>query len=153
MADKKFLIVYFSWSGNVRKKAAQIAEKLNADSFELIPAEAYSKVYDECLKQVIREVEENLLPDYKDDIPNFGDYTDIVLGYPAWAYTCPKIILSFIGKHDFTGKRVHLFNTHLGSGSVGTEDIQKACKGALSVDKSIDAGKLTDRDIEKWRNA
>lgn len=150
MADKKFLVAYFSWSGNAKKIAVRVAGKLDADCFEIVPSEAYSKVYDECLKQVIREVEENLLPDYLGDVSGFDDYTDIILGYPAWAYTCPKIILSFIKKHDFTGKRVHLFNTHLGSGSVGTEDIRKACKGAVSVDKSIDAGRLTDQDIEKW---
>ncbi|MCM1345312.1 MAG: hypothetical protein NC246_15935 [Muribaculaceae bacterium] len=153
MADRKFLVVYFSWSGNAKKTAIRIAEKLGADSFEIVPAEPYSQVYDECLKQVIREVEENLLPDYQGDAPNFEDYTDIILGYPAWAYTCPKIILSFIEKHDFTGKKVHLFNTHLGSGSVGTEDIRKACRGAVSVDKSIDANRLTDQDIEKWQNS
>lgn len=65
MADKKFLIVYFLWSGNAKKTAARVAEKLDADCFEIVPTEPYSKVYDECLKQVIREVEGNLLPDYQ----------------------------------------------------------------------------------------
>ncbi|MCM1060196.1 MAG: flavodoxin [Eubacterium sp.] len=153
MTEKKFLVVYFSWSGNAKKAAVRTAKKLNADIFEIVPEEAYSKVYDECLKRVIREVEEGLLPAYKNDVPNFDDYTDIVFGYPAWAYTCPKIVLSFINKHDFKGKKVHLFNTHLGSGSVGTDDIKNACSGAVSVDKSIDASKLTDRDIEKWQNS
>ena len=59
------------------------------------------------------------------------------------------IILSFLEQYDFTGKRVHLFNTHMGSHSVGTELIREHCKG--EVIESKDANELKqESQIKAW---
>ena len=50
---------------------------------------------------------------------------------------------------DFTGKKVHLFNTHMGSHSVGTELIREHCKG--EVFDSKDANQLKqETQIRAW---
>ena len=41
MEGKKILVAYFSWSGNTREAAKYIAQKLNADEFEIIREKAY----------------------------------------------------------------------------------------------------------------
>ena len=102
-----------------------------------------------CAKAAKVERDKNQRPEFIGKIENFDEYTDIVIGYPAWWHTCPMIILSFLDKYDCAGKKVHLFNTHMGSHSVGSELIREHCKG--EVFDSMDANKLKqDSQIREW---
>lgn len=144
----KMLIAYFSWSGHTKKAAEQIARATGGDLFEIVPKKKYSKIYPICAAQAKKEHDKDMRPEVAGKVENFDEYTDIVIGYPAWWYTCPMIVLSFLEQYDFTGKNVHLFNTHMGSGSTGTEDVRKHCKG--NVSQSLDANSLTDEKIKNW---
>ncbi|SFX13773.1 flavodoxin [Ruminococcus sp. XPD3002] len=148
MPERKFLTVFFSWGGHTRKAAKMIAETTSSDLFELKPEKAYSKIYPICAAQAKKERDKNVRPSFQDDIADLSKYTDIVIGYPAWWYTCPMIVLSFLEQYDFTDKNVYLFNTHGGSGSVGTDDVKKLCRG--NVHKSIDGNHLTEAAVREW---
>ncbi len=87
-------------------------------------------------------------PAFAGGIADLSQYTDIVIGYPAWWYTCPMIVLRFLEQYDLTGKNVYLFNTHGGSGPVGTDDVKKLCSG--TVHKSIDGNHLTQDTVREW---
>ena len=150
MPERKFLTVFFSWGGHTRKAAKMIAKTTSGDLFELKPEKAYSKIYPICAAQAKKERDKDTRPPYVGGIADISQYTDIVIGYPAWWYTCPMIVLSFLEQYDLTGKNVYLFNTHGGSGSVGTDDIKKLCKG--NVYKSIDGNHLTEADVREWLN-
>lgn len=150
MPERKFLTVFFSWGGHTRKAAKMITETTGGDQFELKPEKAYSKIYPICVTQAKKERDKDSRPSYAGVIADISQYTDIVIGYPAWWYTCPMIVLSFLEQYDLTGKNVYLFNTHGGSGSVGTDDIKKLCKG--NVHKSIDGNHLTEADVREWLN-
>ena len=150
MPERKFLTVFFSWGGHTRKAAKMIAKTTSGDLFELKPEKAYSKIYPICAAQAKKERDKDTRPPYVGGIADISQYTDIVIGYPAWWYTCPMIVLSFLEQYDLTGKNVYLFNTHGGSGSVGTDDIKKLCKG--NVHKSIDGNHLTEADVREWLN-
>lgn len=79
---------------------------------------------------------------------------EIYLGYPNYWGTMPMAVYTFLENYDFSGKKIHPFCTHEGSGLSGTEkDIQKAAKGA-KVEKglaihgsSVDNAKHA---VEKW---
>ena len=56
---------------------------------------------------------------------------DIYLGYPNYCSTMPMAVYTFLEHYDFTGKTIHPFCTHEGSGLSDTEnDIRKAAHGA-----------------------
>lgn len=150
MTDRKFLTVYFSWGGHTGKAARLIKEVTGGDIFELRPEKSYSKIYPICAAQAKKERDKDARPSFEGGIADISQYTDIVAGYPAWWYTCPMIVLSFLEQYDLTGKNVYLFNTHGGSGPVGTDDVKKLCRG--NVHKSIDGNHLTEAAVREWLN-
>ena len=150
MTERKFLTVYFSWGGHTGKAARLIKEVTGGDIFELRPEKSYSKIYPICAAQAKKERDKDARPSFEGEIADISQYTDIVAGYPAWWYTCPMIVLSFLEQYDLTGKNVYLFNTHGGSGPVGTDDVKKLCRG--NVHKSIDGNHLTEAAVREWLN-
>ena len=150
MTERKFLTVYFSWGGHTGKAARLIKEVTGSDIFELRPEKSYSKIYPICAAQAKKERDKDARPSFEGEIADISQYTDIVAGYPAWWYTCPMIVLSFLEQYDLTGKNVYLFNTHGGSGPVGTDDVKKLCRG--NVHKSIDGNHLTEAAVREWLN-
>ena len=51
--------------------------------------------------------------------------------YPNYCSTMPMAVYTFLEHYDFTGKTIHPFCTHEGSGLSDTEnDIRKAAHGA-----------------------
>lgn len=145
----KTLIAYFSWSGHAKMTAERIARVTGGNLFEIVPVEKYPRLYARCAIMAKAERDKNARPALIGKIENFEEYTDVIIGYPAWWHTCPMIILSFLEQYDFTGKTVHLFNTHMGSHSVGTELIREHCKG--EVIESKDANELKqESQIKAW---
>lgn len=139
--DGKKLVVFFSHTGenynvgyieegNTHVIADIIAEATGADMFEIVPAEAYPKSYDECIAVAKREKESNARPLIKGDAKT-EDYDIIFIGYPNWWGEVPMCVYTFIEKHDWHGKTVIPFITHEGSGMGGTDrKIARACEGA-----------------------
>lgn len=85
---------------------------------------------------------------------NLDQYDEIYLGYPNYCGTMPMAVYTFLESFDFTGKKIHPFCTHEGSGLSGTEqDIRNAAKGAavgkgLAIHgSSVDAAKPA---LQKW---
>ena len=145
----KTLVAYFSWSGHAKMTAERIARVTGGNLFEIVPVNKYPRLYAKCAKIAKAERDKNQRPEFIGNIENFDQYTDVIIGYPAWWHTCPMIILTFLDKYDFTGKKVHLFNTHMGAHSVCSELIREHCKG--EVFDSMDASKLRQDDqIKEW---
>jgi Flavodoxin len=59
------LVVYFSRSGNTRLIASHVRRILNADLFEIQPAQPYPEDYDATVRQAERERDIGLLPPLK----------------------------------------------------------------------------------------
>ena len=145
----KTLIAYFSWSGHARMTADRIARVTGGNLFEIVPQVEYPRHYAKCAIKAKAELAENARPAFVGEVENFDDYTDIIIGYPAWWHTCPMIILTFLEKYDFTGKTVRLFNTHMGSHTVGTDLIREHCKGEVLESKDANALKK-ESQIKEW---
>lgn len=65
-------------------------------------------------------------------MPNLDDYDEIYLGYPNYCGTMPMAVYTFLEAFDFTGKTIHPFCTHEGSGlSNSVNDIKNTAKSAV----------------------
>lgn len=140
--------------GNTEKVANMIGEITGADLFKIEQKEAYSADYQECIAEAKKDLQENKRPEVLNLPANLDAYDEIYLGYPNYWGTMPMAVYTFLENYDFSGKKIHPFCTHEGSGLSGTEkDIAKAAKGA-KVEKglaihgsSVDSAKHA---VEKW---
>ncbi|MCD7778718.1 MAG: NAD(P)H-dependent oxidoreductase [Clostridiales bacterium] len=114
------LVVYFSWSGNTRTIANEIASLTGADIFELTPVTPYSDDYDTVLEEAQTEQSENARPEINGSIENFDSYDVIYLGFPNWWGDMPMILYSFLDDYDLSGKTIAPFVSSGGSGFSNT---------------------------------
>lgn len=123
--------------GNTEKAAKMLAELTGADLFKIEQKKPYSANYRACVEQARKDKQENARPELVALPEDFDKYNEIYLGYPNYCGTMPMAVYMFLESLDFSGKRIHPFCTHEGSGLAGTErDIQKAAKGAV-VEKGL----------------
>ena len=140
--------------GNTEKAAKMLTELTGADIFKIEQKKPYSANYRTCVEQARKDKQENARPELVALPEDFDKYNEIYLGYPNYCGTMPMAVYTFLESLDFSGKRIHPFCTHEGSGLAGTErDIQKAAKGAV-VEKglaihgsSVDSAKNA---LQKW---
>ena len=73
------LVVYYSFTGNSKKVAEYVKEKLKADILELEPEVAFSTDYDEVVDLGQDEVNNNTLREIEDININLDNYDTIIL--------------------------------------------------------------------------
>ena len=140
--------------GNTEKAAKMIAEFTGADLFKIEQKESYSANYRACVEQARKDKQENARPELVFLPENFDQYDEIYLGYPNYCGTMPMAVYTFLESLDFSGKKIHPFCTHEGSGLSGTESDIKNCAPTSIVEKGIaihgshvDSAKAT---LEEW---
>ena len=117
--------------GNTERVAEMLAEHTGGDLFQIRQAQPYSDDYRTCVAQARADWQKNARPEVADLPENLDEYEEIYLGYPNYCGTMPMAVYTFLEHFDFTGKVIHPFCTHEGSGLSTTEaDIQKAAPGA-----------------------
>lgn len=114
----KILIAYFSWGGNTKGVAEEIANQTDADIFEITLTEPYSTDYNTVLEQSQHDQNIQARPEIENHIENIDDYDIILLGYPNWWASVPMPIASFLEEYDFSGKTIIPFCSH-GGGRFG----------------------------------
>lgn len=146
----KSLIVYFSWSGNCQKIAERIQEATGADMFRLEAANPYPTEYKPTEARVIDEVTHDTMVEYVGGVDGWDEYDTVFVGYPVWGYTIPQILKKFLLDHDWSGKRIAPFNSHLGSGEGGTHaKIAAAAPGAEMLPGIVIGGKMVGMQLGK----
>ena len=135
------LITYFSAEGTTAKVAKDYAQSINADVFEIVPKEPYTKADINYINPISRCNREQLggrdVP-VEGSIENFDKYDTVYIGFPIWYGQAPRVIHTFARGYDWTGKMVHLFATSGGSGIGKTaEKLSPSLEGALSVDAKL----------------
>lgn len=160
-ANDKTLVVYFSRTGenynvgNIEKGnthiiADMIAEKTNADMFEITTVNKYPETYDDCTKAAKQEKDNNARPDIVGTVENMEQYDTVFIGYPIWWSDMPMAVYTFLESYDFSGKTIIPFCTHEGSGLSGTpNNIQNACPSATVL---TDAFEIRGRDAQNAQN-
>ena len=112
------LIAYFSWGGNTRGIAEEIAGQTGADLFEIECVTPYSTNYNTVLEQAQNDQNIQARPELAAHVEDMEQYDIIILGYPNWWASIPMPIASFLEEYDFTGKTIVPFCSH-GGGRFG----------------------------------
>lgn len=116
------LVVYFSASGSTEAVAGYIADALDADLFEIVPATPYTSAdlnWTEPSSRVNAEHEDTSLRNIEleaNTVENWDSYDTVLIGYPIWWGIAAWPTDSFVKANDFTGKTVIPFCTSASSG-------------------------------------
>jgi flavodoxin len=158
----KILVAYFSWSGNARALAGQIARETGGDLFEIKTVKAYPNTYNECIAVARQEQNDNARPALSGRVANMAQYGTVFLCYPNWWGTLPMGVFTFLEAYDFSGKTMYPLITHGGSRfGRSLDDIKKLCPRVvlgegLSVSafdtNPTDSTRVTtpNRDVTSW---
>ena len=140
--------------GNTEKAAEMLAELTGGELFKIEQAQPYSEDYQNCIAEAKADLRKKARPEVLNLLDDLDAYDEIYLGYPNYWGTMPMAVYTFLEHYDFTGKTIHPFCTHEGSGLAGTvRDVQRAAPGAvvtkgLAIHGSdVDSAKAT---LEKW---
>ena len=150
----KKLVAYFSASGTTRKIAEMIAQAAEADLYEIMPKQPYSKAdlnwMDKKSRSSVEMSDKKSRPEIIDTDVSINMYDEIILGFPIWWYVAPTIINTFLESFDFTGKRIILFATSGGSGFGNTlRELQLSAPDAVIVEGQV-FGRAAKQEIEEW---
>ncbi len=71
-------------------------------------------------------------PKMADASAKIGDYDRILVGFPIWWGTAPRIINTFLESYDFSGKTIGLFADVLAAAGMGrtAKELASSCAGA-----------------------
>ena len=140
--------------GNTKKAAEKIAELTGADLFEIVQEVPYAADYDTCIAEAKRDLKAKARPKVKNLPESLDAYDEVYLGYPNYWGTMPMAVYTFLEAYGFSGKTIHPFCTHEGSGLSGTvADIEKAAAGAAVTQGLAIHGSEVDHAgamIERW---
>lgn len=140
--------------GNTEKAANMIAEVTGAELFKIEQQAPYAADYDTCIAQAKKDLKAKARPELVSIPDSLDGYDEIYLGYPNYWGDMPMVVYTFLENFNWSGKIIHPFCTHEGSGLSGTErKIQTVCKGATVTNGLAIHGSSVDRAktaIEKW---
>lgn len=166
--NPKRLVVFYSRSGqnyvagdivdlpvgNTARLARTLAEKLGADLHEIKTVKTYPVDYRETTAVAQKELDEETRPAVAGDLPDVSAYDEIYIGHPIWWGRAPRVILTFVEQFDWTGKTVHLFCTHEGSGiRQSAAELRPKFKGAtVHAELSLAGHRIDEREaaVERY---
>lgn len=150
----KKLVAYFSASGTTKKIAEMIASAAEADLYEIMPEQPYSKAdlnwMDKNSRSSVEMSDKKSRPAIADTDVQIDKYDEIILGFPIWWYVAPTIINTFLESYDFSGKKIVLFATSGGSGFGNTvSELQLSAPNTVIVEGKV-FNKTTKQEIAEW---
>lgn len=156
-APKSVLVAYYSATGHTQAVAEKIAAHLDADLFELVPAEPYSQDdlnYNDEQSRVVKEHEDPALQEVAlatTTPENFDQYETVFIGYPLWWGQAAWPVDSFATDNDFTGKTVVPFCTSASSplGS-SAQNLHALNQTGTWLDGMRFSSSATQDDIDEW---
>lgn len=154
------LVVYFSAQGHTEEVAEKLANDLNADIFEIEPADPYSNGdldWTDDDSRVSKEHEDESLRDVEletTDVPNWDSYDTVLIGYPIWWGIAAWPVDTFVKANDFNGKTVIPFCTSASSGLGESGDLlEEEANGGNWLEGHRFSSNPSDSDIEEWANS
>lgn len=153
----KTLVAYYSATGNTKAVAGTIADSLDADLFEIIPAQPYTSEdlnWSDENSRVSKEHEDESLRTMEltaATVENWDEYDTVFIGYPIWWGIAAWPVDAFIAANDFTGKTVIPFATSSSSGlgESGTLLAQQAGTGDWLDGQRFRSGESED-SVREW---
>lgn len=155
----KILVIYYSFTGNGKKVAEYVKEKLNADILELEPEVPFSSDYDE----VVREWQNN---DIKRDVNikpvnvDLSKYNKIVLITCTWWYGISPVMKKFLKDYDLSEKDIIVASSNAGWIGHCFKDYEillpnSNINGELDLRFSAETGRrdemiTSQKEIDRW---
>mgnify|MGYP004481674089 CR=1 FL=1 len=134
--------------GSTEKAAEMLAGLTGGELYKIQQVQPYSEEYQTCIAQAKADLQKNARPEVLDLPDDLDAYNTIYLGYPNYWGTMPMAVYTFLEHYDFTGKTIHPFCTHEGSGLSHTvQDIEHTSFGKVKRKQqkcSIHAGLRRD---------
>ncbi|MCQ2982956.1 MAG: NAD(P)H-dependent oxidoreductase [Treponemataceae bacterium] len=158
------VVCYFSCTGNTRALAETASKVLNADLFEIVPEEQYTDAdidwHDSNSRSSIECNDSKSRPAIKTLKPVQGDnkafdvskYDTVVLAFPIWWNSAPKIMWNFVEQNDLSGKTVVVICTSGSSSISGAEkDLKaRASKSAIWKRGSRFTATTSESELKKY---
>ena len=146
----KTLVAYFSASGTTAHTAKEIAQAVDADLYEIRPAQPYTTAdldwNDKRSRSTVEMNDPACRPENAGAVENMEQYDTIFVGFPIWWYVEPRIVDTFLESYDFSGKTVIPFATSGGSGiSRAEKSLREHCPKA-----NWKQGKLVNSGAGVW---
>jgi len=150
----KILVAYFSCTNNTKRAALEVAELLNAETFEIVPAQPYTKedldYHIEDCRANVEQKEHNARPEIKNKIANPAQYKAVVIAFPIWWGEEPRIIDTFVESNDLKGKIIVPVCTSGGSDIMtATQNLRLLCKGS-DVRDGKRLGIISKDEVKAW---
>ncbi|MEY8330151.1 aldo/keto reductase [Lachnospiraceae bacterium 48-33] len=148
------LVVYFSATGTTKPLAEYAADILNADIYEIVPSDPYTKEDLAYYTNGRADKEQNdpsARPAISGSVSDMDKYNTVILGYPIWHGQAPRIINTFLESYDFSGKIILPFCTSHSSG-IGSSDtnLHTLAENAKWLDGRRFAAGTGREEIEGW---
>ena len=151
------IIIYFTYTGNTKKIAEKIKEKLNCDILEIKTVIPYSKDYDTVVNDEQNSESSNHLPEIQNLNIDLSNYDEIILGTPVWWYRPVPAIRTFLTQNDLSGKIIKPYATNAGWLGRTFKEIKDLCpnsnveNGMNIVFESYSDNLVTSPDeIDNW---
>ena len=135
---RRYLIAYFTASASRRteKISEKIADVIDADLYEIVPAVPYTE--DDLnwnnpkSRTGIEMNDPASRPKIAGELPDISHYETIFVGFPIWWYVAPHIVNTFLESYDLKDKTIVPFATSGGS-PMGdtTAHLRPSAEGAL----------------------
>lgn len=153
--ETKVLVAYFSATNTTEGVAEQIANGLNADLYEIVPAEPYTDAdldyNDNNSRSTLEMNNPDARPAISGSVENMEQYDIVFIGYPIWWSEAPRIVSTFVESYDFSGKTIVPFCTSGGSGiGSSASNLEQLTSGATWLDGQRLNGSDSQDTIMEW---
>ena len=151
----KTLVTYFSATNTTKRVAEKINRVIEGDLFEIKPVKEYTNEdlnwTNKTSRTSIEMDDINSRPEIENKVSNISEYDKVLIGFPIWWYTCPRIINTFIEENDLTNKKIYLFATSGGSGiEQSINDLRKMYSILNIVDGKRFSISFNNEEIISW---
>ena len=140
--------------GLTERVAKEIAKQTDAKLFELKTAKKYPATYNETADQTRKELDDLAKVEFAENV-DISSYDNVIIGFPIYWGTFPRVFASWFETQDFTDKHVYVSVTSQGSRfGKSIQDVKEAAKGAHGVHQLVDFKSaelvgLSDDDLAK----
>lgn len=154
---KRVLVAYFSATNTTKGVAETIADRLDADLYEITPAVPYTSAdldyHDDGSRSTIEMNDPNARPAISGSVNNMEQYDIVFIGYPIWWGEAPRILSTFAESYSFSGKTVVPFCTS-GSSGVGSSasNLEKLADGGTWLPGTRLSGGASRDSVADWIN-
>lgn len=152
--NQRVLVTYFSATGVTAQAAEKISALTGGTLYAITPEKPYTDAdLDWRNKQSRSSVEmkdPKSRPALADKELNIADYDVVFIGFPIWWDLAPRVINTFIERHDLKGKKVIPFATSGSSSILNSAKQLKADYPELNWAEGKLLNNLNDATLRQW---